>query len=111
MAGDIPTLRSGAKIARFFKWNNPPATDDKQNNEQTASSSVLDQLVSSLYDNGSGDDEGKQGKNIRLPGHVSARTAPSKRTSCRLVGPSPSDAATTSRISGDAGPIDIRSRR
>jgi hypothetical protein len=22
MAGDIPTLRSGAKIARFFKWNN-----------------------------------------------------------------------------------------
>ena len=62
MAGDIPTSRSGAKIARFFKWDDPPGTDDERNNDQTAERGVLDQAVTSLYDNGSGDDEGKKGK-------------------------------------------------
>ena len=40
----------------------PPGTDDKRNNEQTTERTVLDQAVTSLYDNGSGDDEGKKGK-------------------------------------------------
>jgi hypothetical protein len=62
MAGDIPTSRSVAKIARFFKWDDPPGTDDERSNDQTAKRSVLDQAVTSLYDNGSGADEGKRGK-------------------------------------------------
>ena len=62
MAGDIPTSRSVAKIARFFKWDDPPGTDDERNNDQTAERSVLNQAVTSLYDNGSGDNEGKRGK-------------------------------------------------
>ena len=63
MAGDIPTSRSGAKIARFFKWDDdPPGTDDERNNDQTAERGVLDQAVTSLRDNGSGGDEGKKGK-------------------------------------------------
>ena len=65
MAEEIPTSRSGARIARFFKWNNPPGYDAEQNGTQTAeSSSVLDEAVSSFYDNGSGDDKARQGKKI-----------------------------------------------
>ena len=37
---------------------------------------------------------GREANNIRCPDRISARTAPSKYTSCGLVGPSPSDVAT-----------------
>ena len=75
----------------------PPGTDDKWNNEQTTERSVLDQAFTSLYDNGSGDDVGKKGKQ-----HSVSRPRFSEDCTIEM------DAATTSQISGDAGPTNIR---
>jgi hypothetical protein len=62
VAGEIPTSRSGARIARFFKWDDPPPGPDGGGDDgRTAEDGVLDRAVASLYDNGSGDDEGKRG--------------------------------------------------
>jgi hypothetical protein len=61
----MPASRSGARIARFFKWDNSPdSTDDGLNHAQPAEAGALDRAVSSIYDKGNvgGDDGASKGK-------------------------------------------------
>lgn len=54
---DIPQSRSGARIARFFKWDSP--NSDEQNDAQEQSTSVLSEAASSFYKGSDNDDVGE----------------------------------------------------
>jgi len=74
---DIPQSRSGARIARFFKWDSPDSAE--QNDAQDQSTSVIGDAASSFYKGSDNNDDGSgEGQSVQSKTSIARRSRYSK---------------------------------